>query len=93
MRDPSQAAERTALAWNRTGLSFVVAGAVVLRVLASRDEIVGILVGTAMLVTGTLAAAYAWRPRDRGAAERAVRRLALATVGLAAATAASALLG
>jgi uncharacterized membrane protein YidH (DUF202 family) len=92
VRDDSQAAERTALAWNRTGLSFVVAGAIVLRILASADEPLGAAVGAAMVATGTVAAVFAWRPRDRVAAERAVRRLGWMTVVLAIATATAALL-
>jgi hypothetical protein len=91
VREESQAAERTALAWNRTGLSFIVAGAVVLRMLPPSDEPFGSAVGAAMVLTGSVAAAFAWRQRDRPASERAVRRLAWATVALALATAAAAL--
>jgi uncharacterized membrane protein YidH (DUF202 family) len=91
VRDESLAAERTALAWNRTGLAFVVAGAVTLRVFPPTDYLLGAAVGAAMVITGTVTAAFAWRQRDRPAAGRAVRRLAWATVVLAFATAAAAL--
>jgi len=90
-REQSLAAERTALAWNRTGLAFVVAGAVTLRVLPPTDNLLGAAVGAAMVLTGTVAAAFAWRQPDRATADRAVRRLARTTVALAVATAAAAL--
>jgi uncharacterized membrane protein YidH (DUF202 family) len=91
MNDPTQASERTALAWNRTGLSFVVVGAVVLRVFPPFDEPFKGAVGVAMVLTGVVAATFAWRPRTRPEAERAVRRLAVATTTLALATALTAL--
>jgi uncharacterized membrane protein YidH (DUF202 family) len=91
--DRGLAAERTALAWNRTGMAFIVAGAVLLRMFPPQDDPAPGLIGVAMALIGTAAAAFGWRSRDRRAAERAVRRLAVATVVLAVATAASALLG
>lgn len=74
--DRSRALERTALAWNRTGLSFVAIGAAVLRTLAPNGRGA---VGLAMVVVGGAAAVYAWRPRTGADRVRAVRLLALAT--------------
>lgn len=83
MNDPSRAAERTALAWNRTGLAFVVTGVIVVRFLTPDGRGA---VGLLMIAMGTATAAYGWRYRDRAAAGRAVRLLAWATTVLAAAT-------
>jgi uncharacterized membrane protein YidH (DUF202 family) len=80
--DRSRAAERTALAWNRTGLAFVATGVVVVRFLAPDGRGA---VGLLMIAMGTVTASYGWRYRDRTAAGRAVRMLAWATTGLAAA--------
>ena len=91
--DPPEglAAERTALAWNRTGMAFIVLGAVVMRLLPPTAEPFAGGVGAVMALTGVVTAAFAWRPRARPAAERAVRWLALATTLLAAAAAGAAL--
>ena len=80
MIDRSRAAERTALAWNRTGLAFVAAGAVVLRFLPA-DGRGG--VGLAMVAVGTVTATHGWRYRAGASPGRAVRLLALATMTLA----------
>jgi uncharacterized membrane protein YidH (DUF202 family) len=78
--DRSRAVERTALAWNRTGLSFVAVGAAVLRALAPTGRGA---VGAGMVVVGAAASVYAWRPRGRGDAQRAVHVLAWATTLMA----------
>jgi uncharacterized membrane protein YidH (DUF202 family) len=78
--DRSRALERTALAWNRTGLSFVAVGAAVLRVLAPSGKGA---VGLVMVLVGAAASVHAWRPRTGGDRVRAVRLLALATTLLA----------
>lgn len=54
-------AERTFLAWTRTALSFVLAGAVVLRALSAAD-VAGrrMAVGFALLLFGGLAAGFGW---------------------------------
>lgn len=78
MTRPERALERTALAWNRTGLSFVVVGTAVLRVLAPAGR--G-LVGIAMVLVGAVASTYAWRPRRER--RYAIRLLAFATTAVA----------
>ena len=78
--DRSRAFERTALAWNRTGLSFVAIGAAVLRTLAPSGRGA---VGLAMVVVGAGASVHAWRPRGGHDRVRAVRLLAFATTLLA----------
>lgn len=80
MIDRSRATERTALAWNRTGLAFVAAGAVVLRFLPADGRGA---VGLAMVVVGTLTATHGWRYRAGTSPGRAVRLLALSTTTLA----------
>jgi uncharacterized membrane protein YidH (DUF202 family) len=78
--DRSRALERTALAWNRTGLSFVAVGAAVLRLLApSGRGAVGVL----MVLVGAGASVHAWRPRVGEDRVRAVRLLAFATTLMA----------
>jgi uncharacterized membrane protein YidH (DUF202 family) len=79
--DRSRAVERTALAWNRTGLSFVAVGAAVLRALAPSGRGA---VGAGMVVVGAAASVYAWRPRGRSDTNRAVHLLARSTTLLAA---------
>jgi uncharacterized membrane protein YidH (DUF202 family) len=78
--DPSLAAERTALAWNRTGLSFVAVGAAVLKTLPADGR--GI-VGIAMVIVGTVTAAYGWRLRQRHSAVWVLRGLAVTSTALA----------
>ncbi len=75
------------MAWNRTGLSFVAVGAAVLRFLAPSGRGA---VGVAMVVVGTAAAVYAWRPRTGRDGQTAVHLLAWATMLLAAAVLAAA---
>ena len=54
-------AERTFLAWTRTALSFVLAGAVVLRALSTAEGSGRrVVVGAALLLFGALAAGFAW---------------------------------
>lgn len=92
--DPERglAAERTALAWNRTGMGFVVAGAVVVRLFPPPDEAFEAAIGAAMILSGGGLAVFAWRTRTRVATERAVRLLTGVTLVLAIATAVSTLL-
>jgi uncharacterized membrane protein YidH (DUF202 family) len=78
--DRSRAVERTALAWNRTGLSFVAIGAAVLRTLAPSGRGA---VGVAMVIVGAGAAVHAWRPRLGHDRARAIRLLAYATTLMA----------
>jgi uncharacterized membrane protein YidH (DUF202 family) len=85
------AAERTALAWNRTGMALLVAGAVLLRLFPPGDDLLRGGVAGAMVGAGVVTAAAGWRARGRPAAERAVRRLAFAMVLLSLATAVAAL--
>lgn len=54
--DPGAAAERTALAWNRTGLSAAAAGAIALKLFWG-ESMLG--VGLAVLLVATAALAYA----------------------------------
>jgi uncharacterized membrane protein YidH (DUF202 family) len=78
--DPSRAAERTALAWNRTGMSFVVVGAGVLKTLPVDGRGA---VGIAMIVIGAITAAYGWRISQRHSPAWALRGLSVASTGLA----------
>lgn len=78
--DGSRALERTALAWNRTGLSFIAVGAAVLRLLGPNGRGA---VGAGMVVVGAATSVYAWRPREPRDAARAARLLAVATTLLA----------
>jgi uncharacterized membrane protein YidH (DUF202 family) len=60
-RDPGLAAERTDLAWNRSGLSLIACGAVVLRGLANTPVGRGHLaVGACILTLGVLTWALGW---------------------------------
>ena len=89
--DRGLAAERTALAWNRTGRAMLVAGALLLRLFPPVDDPARGSIGVAMALAGIVTAAVGWRARPRPAAERAVRRFAATMVVLAAATAVAAL--
>jgi uncharacterized membrane protein YidH (DUF202 family) len=89
--DRSLAAERTTLAWQRTGLVPLVAGIALLRIpSASSGAVIRIIVGWALLLTGVAAwllgfirfGAVSRSPRHRPPAA-ALRFLALATAGLA----------
>jgi uncharacterized membrane protein YidH (DUF202 family) len=72
--------ERTILAWNRTGLTFVATGAAVLRLLSPMGRGV---VGVAMVVIGAVIATYGWRRTTPASAGRPIRLLAIATTVLA----------
>ena len=85
--DRSRASERTALAWNRTGLAFVAIGAAVLRTLAPNGRGA---VGVGMVLVGAAASVHAWRPRAGPDRVRAVRLLAIATTSLSVAVLAAA---
>jgi uncharacterized membrane protein YidH (DUF202 family) len=70
-RDPGLTAERTDLAWNRSGLSMLACGAVVLRgigrpPLASGDLAVGVCILALGAVTWALGAWRVHRTRSRG---------------------------
>jgi len=78
------AEERTALAWTRTGLSFTVAGVVLLRLLRGSGRLeVGLATG--FVVLGAVAWLWGWhapeaRPAGRSAVGRSVMRtLAIGT--------------
>ena len=82
------AGERTALAWTRTGLSFSVAGAVLLRLLhGTRSAVLGVAVG--FVVPGSVAWLWGWRISDAEPATSSVlgravvRTLGAGTAGLA----------
>jgi hypothetical protein len=90
-RDPGLASERTALAWQRMGLSFTSMAAVMLAAAAHR-QVVWLLAPSAMLF---VVAAAVWRYArrrvgDRGlsTARRPVALLAVATAAAAVAAAA-----
>jgi len=77
-RDPGLAAERTDLAWNRSGLSLLACGAVVMRGLARPPLVTGrVAVGITILALGAFTAALgSWRLRRarRGGARAATAR-------------------
>jgi uncharacterized membrane protein YidH (DUF202 family) len=88
------ARERTALAWSRTGLSFVAAGAVLLRLLDQADAgAMPLWLAVAIVALGSVAWCWAWRsaavsPAVDSAIGRAVMRSlawGLAAVALGAA--------
>jgi uncharacterized membrane protein YidH (DUF202 family) len=86
-RDPGLAAERTDLAWNRSGLSLVACGAAVLRGLAdtplSRSDVT---VGGCILALGVLTWAlgiwHSHRRRGRGADGTSPADLLPITIGV-----------
>ena len=93
-RDPGLAAERTDLAWNRSGLSLVACGAVVMRGLAVTGLPPGdVAIGGGILALGVLTWALGWwqvhRARARGkrrttAADLLPVSLGVSVVGVAA---------
>ena len=94
VRDPEDtglAGERTALAWTRTGLSFGVAGAVLLRLLhGTRSAVLAVAVGFVCL--GSVAWLWGWgTPDTRPAVGSRLGRAAVTTLGVG--TAALALAG
>ena len=97
-RDPSLAAERTDLAWNRSGLSLVAFGAVILRGIGRPPlSSPNIAVGVYVLVLGAcawfLGAWHAHRTRGRGARRASFVDLAPITAGVTAIGVAAFLLG
>jgi uncharacterized membrane protein YidH (DUF202 family) len=78
--DPGLAFERTTLAWNRTGLSSVAAGAVCLKVFWG-GAVLGVLLATLLLLVGGLA--YAAGVRAPASAST-LRALSLAVTSSAA---------
>jgi uncharacterized membrane protein YidH (DUF202 family) len=93
-RDPGLAAERTDLAWNRSGLSLIACGAVVIRGLANTPVGRGNLaVGAGILTLGVLTWALgSWRlaharsrgPRRTTAGDLLPLSLGAAAIGLSA---------
>lgn len=88
-RDPGLAAERTDLAWNRSSLSLIACGAVVMRGLANTPLARGNLaVGTAILALGFVTWALgAWRlghARARGQRRTTAADLLPISVGVGA---------
>jgi uncharacterized membrane protein YidH (DUF202 family) len=83
------AAERTLLAWNRTGLSFVAVGAGILRLFAGRGAAVqSSLVGAGTLAIGVLVivlgrVAYAQEIRQRPSSAGRLRAVAYMNAGVA----------
>ena len=83
------AEERTALAWTRTGLSFVVAGVVLLRLLRGTGP-AEIALAVAFVVLGSVAWLWGWHAPDAQPAwgsdlgRAAMRTLALGTAAVAA---------
>ncbi len=76
--DPGLARERTALAWNRTGLSFVVVGAVALRYLPVTVHLVPrFALGAALVALGAVAWAYGLVRARSGSAPRPAPRAVL----------------
>jgi uncharacterized membrane protein YidH (DUF202 family) len=69
-RDPGLAAERTDLAWNRSGLSLLACGTAIIRgigrVRLTANTAVGVVVLALGAVTWVLGASHAWRSRGRG---------------------------
>jgi uncharacterized membrane protein YidH (DUF202 family) len=87
-RHPGLAAERTDLAWNRSGLSLLACGAVVMRGLADtpltrRDVAVGGCILALGVLTWALGSWHTHRRRTRGANRTAAADLLPITVGVA----------
>jgi uncharacterized membrane protein YidH (DUF202 family) len=76
------AEERTALAWTRTGLSFMVAGVVLLRLLLGSGPVdAGLAAGLVLL--GALAWLWGWHAsEDRPAVDSALGRAAVRALAL-----------
>ncbi|MEX2658805.1 MAG: DUF202 domain-containing protein, partial [Acidimicrobiales bacterium] len=76
------ARERTTLAWTRTGISFGVLGAFLLRVLVDAgSSVVGLAV--ALVALGSVAWLWGWRvPEARPAVDTRLGRLTVRTIGL-----------
>jgi uncharacterized membrane protein YidH (DUF202 family) len=88
-RDPGLAAERTDLAWNRSGLALLACGAAIMRGLADTPLTHGNLaVGGCILTLGILTWAlgtwHAYRRRARGAGQTTTSDLLPITIGVAA---------
>lgn len=87
--DVGMARERTALAWTRTGLSFGVAGGLLVRVLGEEgSQVLGL--AAALVVLGSVAWLWGWRSSvvqpavDTLLGRATVRSLALGTAAVAA---------
>ena len=88
-RDPGLASERTDLAWDRSGLSLIACGAVVIRGLANTPVTRGHLaVGACIVGLGVVAWALGWwrlaRARGRGQRRTTSGDLLPVSVGVAA---------
>jgi uncharacterized membrane protein YidH (DUF202 family) len=67
MHDPGLQAERTALAWQRTGISSTLVGGLAVLTSARSGSLVVLGLTAALVTTGAATAAYAARPsRPRG---------------------------
>ncbi len=76
-RDPGLAAERTDLAWNRSGLSLLACGAVVARGITVGEPVAGrAAAGTAILVLGGIVWALGWWQARRRSRQGQARRVA-----------------
>ncbi len=91
--DVGRARERTTLAWTRTGLSFAVAGALLLRLLGEEgSEALGLAV--AFVVLGSVSWLWAWRtPEARPAIDTRLGRATIRTVALGTAAIAALAIG
>jgi len=80
--DLGRARERTTLAWTRTGLSFAVAGALLLRLLGDEgSRALGLAVG--FVVLGSVSWLWAWRtPEARPAIDTRLGRATIRTLAL-----------
>ena len=81
MIDPGMAEERTALAWNRTGLSCFAAAAIALEVFWDRSG-PGMALAAVLVVMGVIAYG-AGRRRDERSTPQRLRVLSLATSAVA----------
>jgi uncharacterized membrane protein YidH (DUF202 family) len=97
-RDPGLAAERTDLAWSRSGLSLLACGAAILRginrpPLTSANVAIGVCVLILGAITSFLGAWHAHRSRRRGARRTSTADLMPIASGIAAVGVAALILG
>ena len=83
MNDPGLAFERTTLAWNRTGLSSVAAGAICLKVFWG-GAVLGVLLAALLILVGGLAYAAGARTPVRSVTLRAMSLAVTCSATLAA---------
>ena len=80
--DHGSARERTAFAWTRTGLSFAVAGTVLVRVLGDQGAPVLVLAG-GLVALGSVAWWWGWRaPHARPAVDTRLGRATVKVLGI-----------